>query len=226
MTMQKMKPQALLLLAVFALGGGSYASGVSRYSCRPDDSWARCVKEQPFEIHQFGYWIQKGSHFSVRYAPKSGTSCANPGFPVLEVTDSRVDNWVQILHLHRAAPDTKQGPGFNISGSASEWIMVDTSPKARELGRPFAKESQHDTYFYDHPCWAYGANEHLDWEAFLFPVKVKDRTITPIGGVRWGYDYSPERGRITPKPLSEIKPGAWNSFRSKLQAAYPNWKFL
>lgn len=102
---------------------------------------------------------------------------------------------------------------------------MDSSDDARSQGRPFMKDGAKDPRFYDSPCWNLKENDHLNWEAFLFPVKIRKNRVIPLGGVRWGYSIQESLDRMVSFVPSPLKPEDWNRFGANLRKAYPKWEF-
>jgi hypothetical protein len=199
-----------------------------RVQCVPDVKWDQCIKEGKFETTQFQFWTAShGLPWQVRHLDHAtNPPCSQERFPILHTTDSRVDNWIQIILFHRPAPDEPKLTGFNISESKDNWIMVDTSQESRKIKRPFYKSDAIDHTFYDSPCWNVTEKENINWLALLFPVKINKKQIFPLSGIQWGYVFDGPTNRITPIPVTQLQPSTWDLYRLRLEKSYPQWSFV
>ena len=98
----------------------------------------------------------------------------NPNFPTIHITTHAPHNaWLQIIRTDNEQEQFK--------------VFIDTFPTPHEWHPFYTKEID----FYDAPLWSatYYHKYVTYWQAHTYAVHIneKDKTITCIGGVKWGY---------------------------------------
>ena len=153
----------------------------------------KCVYQNPktkkIKLDSMSYTTE------VTFIENSGIKCFNPFFPIIHIrinTNGQHNAWVHIVRTDSLDERLK--------------IFVDT---AKEF-KPFYNFEED---FYDAPHWRYGVfDKPLSfWEGHAYAVKVDHvtKTITCLGGIRWGFKLARFGLKPTMIPPSSLSLDDW-----------------
>lgn len=134
--------------------------------------------------------VSEGTSFLVSFVRNSSKDAINPYFPSIHITTTKKHNaWLQIVRTD--------------SPTQSLQCFVDTvdpNHNKHDVYPFYAKSNNNQqVHFYDAPLWQYSLwyKPLTFWKAHAWAVFVdfEQKTITPLGGISWGFTLPNSRLR-------------------------------
>ena len=174
-----------------------------------NNSNVECLKECLYENSKLQKVIITSikQKFEIDFVENSDKHCFNPFFPLIHIKiDTSPIAWIQIVRTDSSEEHLK--------------LFVDTTPQ-------FAPFYNFNDTFYDAPLWIYSLfNKPLTfWKSHTYAVKVNHttKTITCIGGIKWGFEL--KFYRLRPKMIlpSSLSHEDWNKDLVILKSYLPTY---
>ncbi len=170
------------------------------YAGSTTQDFSQCFTIQPkreISIPQFVgtkvFWIET-----------AGDNCPSSAFPLLQVVNPKVQNWIQVVETNLdLSPAGTKDSSWNIFPGEKTFTFIDVSEDFRKQHKVYSNHGESDT-FMDNPKATVGPKTFLSWVAHLYGMRDSEVSETSgVVGIEWGYQLQGNQvTALSPKPVT------------------------